>query len=111
MERTPVHNRAVGQIATQEGPWWEEVAELRERIERRKALQGSGEARRSRTTVTLSPTVVELQEAELRASQLAAWRRRAPTLAERFGRKPDRIAAWAVALGLLMVAAGIIGGH
>jgi hypothetical protein len=90
-------------------PWWAEVAELRERIEARKRREGGGG--RARTTLTLSESAFELQEAELRSLQRARWRRESPTLAERLGRKPDRLAAWAVALGFLLVIAALIGGH
>jgi len=91
-----------------QGPWWAEVAELRERIEERKR---QGNSPRARTTLTLNASAFELQEAEVRALQRSRWRRESPTLAERFGRKPDRLAAWAVALGFLLVLAGLLGGH
>jgi len=38
-------------------------------------------------------------------------RRRSRTTAEWLGSSPDRIAAWAVALGFLLVIAGIISAH
>lgn len=66
--------------------WWADVEEvqMRERIERRRA-----------------------------AEQIRPGARRRPRARpiERIGGRPDRIAAWAVALGFLLVAVAVLSSH
>jgi hypothetical protein len=136
--------------AAESGVWWAEVADLRERIERRRAQEwaarrrvaalserrAAGSAAPPRRTITITghaadpPAAVPLRLVEdAPASPAVAARgttrddvgtpqwpspaRRRPrrTPAEWLGSKPDRIAAWAVALGFLLVLAGILSAH
>jgi hypothetical protein len=66
--------------------WWAEVEDvnMRQRIERRRV-----------------------------AAELAAPRRRRPlrTPVERVGGRPDRVAAWAFALGCLLLLVAVASGH
>jgi hypothetical protein len=39
------------------------------------------------------------------------WRRPRPTFAQRVGPHPDRIAAWAVVMGVAMVLAALLSAH
>lgn len=127
------------------GVWWAEVEDVRDRIERRRAVERDARQRRglpprrpaSRRTVTITgraalPSAdMPLRLAEREASAVAAdgdagasratgvrrgsgaygTRRHRRTTVEWFGTSPDRIAAWAVALGFLLVLAGILSAH
>ncbi len=128
------------------GVWWAEVADLRERIERRRAderraaewseerVAAAGGAPRRTITITghtaQAPAAVPLRLVErtaadaaavarLEADELPEWPVRAAaarqrprrTPAEWLSAKPDRVAAWAAALGFLLVLAGILSAH
>lgn len=100
--------------------WWADVEDVRERIERRRARErreprsaaGAGEVS------TLGRGVREIRpgrrltlvasEAPVRAP---ARRRPRARAIQRIGPHPDRIAAWAVALGVMLVLAAILSAH
>jgi hypothetical protein len=114
------------------GVWWEEVEDVRARIERRRAVERAARQRRglpprrpaSRRTVTITGRtalpvadgplrIVEREASAVATDDTGAFpaRRRKRTTVEWLGRSPDRIAAWAVALGFLLVLAGILSAH
>jgi hypothetical protein len=125
------------------GAWWAEVEDVRERIERRRAIERASRQRRglpprrvvARRTVTITgrsslpaaemPVRTVEREAAVTATaasssdssgasaSASAEARRRPrrTGAEWLGEHPDRIAAWAAALGFLLVLAAIISSH
>lgn len=101
--------------------WWADVEDVRERIERRRererrarsvrptavppAQRGVREIRPGRRLVVVSdtPTVALLPR--------DARRRPRRRVAQVVGPRPDRVAAWAVALGFLLVLAAILSAH
>jgi hypothetical protein len=95
--------------------WWADVYEVRERIERRRARETASErpapsprrgVREIRTNSQLSFAAHRLQQ------DLGARRRRPrPRPVQRIGPRPDRIAAWAVALGVLLLLLAILSAH
>jgi hypothetical protein len=142
--------------------WWAEVAHVRERIERRRAVERVRRRREpgrvvaeaaaapssgSRRTVTITGHAASVPAAApVRVAAAEAWdapwggreqawtggvavgghgsadapsarargagrRRPRRTAAEWLGARPDRIAAWAVALGFLLVLAALISAH
>jgi hypothetical protein len=104
--------------------WWADVYEVRERIERRRARESATGVRSSvprrrgvrevRTGSRLSLVAAHPQdEAVERQRQDGQERRRRPRPrpAQRIGPRPDRIAAWAVALGLLLLVLAILSSH
>jgi len=119
--------------------WWAEVEDVRARIERRRARESATRQshglppRRSpsRRTVTITGRaalpasempvrLVEEREAAIADGSArdgeghggsALRRRPRRSTAEWLGRRPDRVAAWAVALGFLLVVAGILSAH
>jgi len=68
--------------------WWEEVEDvrMRERVERRRL-------------------------AAVRSAPRGARRRPARRPVERLGPRPDRIAGWAVAMGVLLVVLAVLSAH
>ena len=101
--------------------WWADVEDVRERIERRRererrarpgvratavpAVQrGVREIRTGRRLVVVSDTAV----APLPRDARSRPRRR---VVQVVGPRPDRVAAWAVALGFLLVLAAILSAH
>lgn len=108
--------------------WWADVDEVRERIERRRARESSPLAvsdMQSSVVKPLSPRrgvrEVRDQTAPPRLSLVRSQRpavaapppriRPRPRPTERIGPRPDRIAAWAVVLGVLMLLAAILSSH
>lgn len=113
--------------------WWADVEDVRERIERRRARESS--ARRESASrvggsesgmggaTSASPAVhrgvreirpgQRLMLVETAASPAGQARRKRPRppLARRVGPRPDMIAAWAVALGFLLVLVAILSAH
>jgi hypothetical protein len=102
--------------------WWADVEDVRERIERRRererrarsamhpsavpAVQrGVREIRPGRRLVVVSDTAT--------ATSLPRDARRRPRrrVVQVVGPRPDRVAAWAVALGFLLVLAAIFSAH
>lgn len=114
---------------TQAGAWWLEVAELRERIERRRAREGGrAHAAPARRRVAIEgrgaagvppaasapgPSLRERDRAQgaLPVRGSARTPRRRASGADWLAAKPDRLAAWAVALGFLLVIAGLLSAH
>ncbi|HEY3970433.1 MAG TPA: hypothetical protein VGL79_03440 [Solirubrobacteraceae bacterium] len=105
--------------ASEARAWWADVEDVRERIERRR----DGERRAARaagrnTAATTRRGVREIRPGQRlmlveRAAPPPRDSRRRPRLppAQRIGPRPDRIAAWAVALGFLLVAVAILSAH
>jgi hypothetical protein len=110
--------------------WWTEVADVRDRIERRRAIErvtrqrGGLPPRRAaaRRTVTITgkaspahalPDRLAQAEAQAHAQAVAGAARRRPqrSTSEWLGSSPDRLAAWAVALGFLLVVAALLSAH
>jgi hypothetical protein len=102
--------------------WWADVEDVRERIELRRererrahargyataapvAQRGVREIRPGRRLVVVNDTVT--------ATSVARDVRRRPRrrVAQVVGPRPDRVAAWAVALGFLLVLAAILSAH
>jgi hypothetical protein len=107
--------------------WWAEVEDVRDRIERRRAAERSavdgcaprtekGPRRTVRITGQARPPAVATRlrlvedQPALTASQGPARHRRRRPL-DHIGPRPDRIAAWAVALGFLLVIIAAISAH
>lgn len=101
--------------------WWADVEDVRERIERRRererrarpgvrpsavpAVQrGVREIRTGRRLVVVGDTAVA-------PLPRAARRRPRRRVVQVVGPRPDRVAAWAVALGFLLVLAAILSAH
>lgn len=103
--------------------WWADVHEVRERIERRRARESSTSALGTSTSaprrnpqrrgvrevrpgarLTLVPTQAPPADDHTRRRP-----RRTPT--QRIGPRPDRIAAWAVVLGVLLLVLAILSSH
>jgi len=101
--------------------WWADVEDVRERIERRRERE-----RRARSSVR--PTAVSVAQRGVReirpgrrlvvvsdtaAPPLPRDARRRPRrrFVQVVGPRPDRVAAWAVALGFLLVLAAILSAH
>jgi hypothetical protein len=102
--------------------WWADVEDVRERIERRRerersawsnvhptavppAQRGVREIRPGRRLVVVSDTAT--------ATPVSRDARRRPRrrVAQVVGPRPDRVAAWAVALGFMLVLAAILSAH
>lgn len=96
--------------------WWAEVYEVRERIERRRARESTGprsvvSRRRGVREVRTTPRLSLVQPAAPPEDARRQARRPRPRPVERIGPRPDRIAAWAVALGLLLLVMAILSAH
>ncbi|HTA14404.1 MAG TPA: hypothetical protein VK781_06050 [Solirubrobacteraceae bacterium] len=105
--------------ASEAHAWWADVEDVRERIERRRARESQ-----ARTgTQGASAHVVRRGEREIRPgrrlmlvetaapSASASRRRPRPRPIQRVGPRPDRIAAWAVVLGFLLVVVAMLSVH
>jgi hypothetical protein len=95
--------------------WWADVHEVRERIERRRASESAlgerpGPRRRGVREVHTGP---HLRLVAPQPDEVGQERRRRPRPrpAQRIGPRPDRIAAWAVALGVLLLLLAILSAH
>ena len=114
------------QREAQTGAWWLEVAELRERIERRREsererrLGGQGRSRvaiEGRGADAPAPASWPAPHERAGTSAAPGSRTKARSLRRRssgadwLAAKPDRLAAWAVALGFLLVIAGLLSAH
>ncbi len=95
--------------------WWSEVDDVRERIERRRAREVATASRRGvREVVPVSrATLVGTHLAPARDAprRTGGARRRAGGAGLRLGAHPDRLAAWAVALGFLLVLLAGLSAH
>ncbi len=106
--------------------WWADVEDVRERIESRRARESS--ARRTSGSGAGGPRgavpAVHRGVREIRPGQRlmlvetaappqseARRKRPRPRAAQRVGPRPDMIAAWAVALGVLLVVVAILSAH
>jgi hypothetical protein len=102
--------------------WWADVEDVKERIERRRALEAHNKTRRepgSRRTVSITghpsrpATPLHLvSDVEDPSPARAPHRRRAPRrVSDRLGTRPDRIAGWAVLLGFTLVLITMLTAH
>jgi hypothetical protein len=96
--------------------WWAEVHEVRERIERRRAKDAiephaAAPRRRGVREVRTTPRLSLVTPAAHQQDAPPQARRPRPRPVERIGPRPDRIAAWAVALGLLLLLLAILSAH
>jgi hypothetical protein len=104
--------------------WWADVEDVRERIERRRDRErrASGQLRASTGGRAIVPAarrgVREIRPGQRlmlvpSAAPAARVPRRRPRrhAIYRVGPRPDRIAAWAVVLGFLLVVAAILSAH
>jgi hypothetical protein len=101
--------------------WWADVEDVREKIERRRARERrEPHAAAADGTSTLGRGVREIRPGrrlmlvptEAPPPQPARRRRRPrPRAMQRIGPHPDRIAAWAFALGVMLVLAAILSAH
>jgi hypothetical protein len=94
--------------------WWADVYEVRERIERRRARETTvaRPAPSSRRGVREIRTSPQLSFAAHRQEDLGSRRRRPrPRPVQRIGPRPDRIAGWAVALGVLLLLLAMLSAH
>lgn len=96
--------------------WWADVEEVRERIEGRRAT----ERPLTRRTVSITghpsehvPALRLVRDVpEQDAPPPVRSRRRPPLRAvERIGSRPDRIASWAVLLGIVLVVVTLLSTH
>jgi hypothetical protein len=104
--------------------WWADVYEVRERIERRRARESASGVRsgaprrrgvrevRTGPRLSLVPAQPGDDAGQRRhAGEEDRRRRPRPRPVQRIGPRPDRIAAWAVALGLLLLLLAILSAH
>ncbi|HEX3692271.1 MAG TPA: hypothetical protein VHU13_02905 [Solirubrobacteraceae bacterium] len=100
--------------------WWADVEDVRERIERRRARErrerhpasGAGISTLGRGVREISPGRRLMLVSNERASSTRPARRRPrPLPIERIGPHPDRIAAWAVVMGVALVLAALLSAH
>jgi hypothetical protein len=114
--------------------WWADVEDVRERIERRRALESSARRENANRTGGSEGAVAGSASAfpivhrgvrEIRPGRRLMLvetaappttgqvrrKRRRPPLARRVGPRPDMIAAWAVALGVSLVVVAILSAH
>lgn len=102
--------------ASEARAWWADLEDVHERIERRRADERRAQSSDDMGSVqTLHRGVREIRPGQRlmlveRAAPLATGSRRRPRLpaSRRVAYRPDRIAAWAVALGFLLVAVAIL---
>ena len=104
--------------ASEARSWWVDVEDVRERIEVRRARErptagvampatsrrGVREIRPGRRLILVESDAPAAREAEVR-------RRNRPRAPRGLGPNPDRIAAWAVLLGFLLVLAAALSAH
>lgn len=106
--------------------WWADVEDVRERIERRRAREisayrdsGSRAGGPTGVTPALHRGVREIRpgqrlmlvETAAPPASEAQRKRPRPRPAQRVGPRPDMIAAWAVALGVLLVVVATLSAH
>ncbi len=102
--------------------WWADVEDVRERIERRRERERNvGGHVRPTAVPAVRRGVREVRPgrhlavagsaATSAAGAREARRRSRPRAAHLVGPRPDRVAAWAVALGFLLVLAAVLSAH
>ncbi|MFZ1153358.1 MAG: hypothetical protein WAN93_00490 [Solirubrobacteraceae bacterium] len=104
--------------ASEARAWWADVEDVRERIELRRARESRAQAgvrigyvpaRRGVREVRPGQRLMLVESA---AQPTRSSRRRPrPRVSHRVGPRPDRIAAWAVVLGFLLVVVAILSAH
>jgi hypothetical protein len=109
--------------ASAQRAWWADVEEVKERIERRQASErerGLPRPTGARRTVSITgrpaeqgPPLRLVGEISPSAHDAPMRSRRRPPLRviDRIGTRPDRIAAWAVLLGVVFVLATLLSAH
>ena len=107
--------------ASEARSWWADVEDVRERIEVRRARESRIAASARTTAVGAHHRGVReirpgqrlmLVESDAAAARQADARRRTrPRTPRGLGSHPDRIAAWAVLLGFLLVLAAVLSAH
>jgi hypothetical protein len=106
--------------ASEARAWWADVEDVRERIERRHARESRVQAGVRAAAMPARRGVREIRPGqrlmlvENDASAAREARRRArprPRAVYGIGPRPDRIAAWAVLLGFLLVLAAVLSAH
>jgi hypothetical protein len=104
--------------ASEARAWWADVEDVRERIERRRARErgvspdtrvSAVPARRGVREIRPGRRLTLVESAASPAHELR--RRSRPRAPRQVGPRPDRIAAWAVALGFLLVLVAMLSGH
>jgi hypothetical protein len=94
--------------------WWDEVEDVRKRIERRQAsARNQAPSARELRPISGAARVAPWPQAQrernpVRAPQIGVQRRTRRPLSRRLGPRPDRIAAWAVWLGLVLVVVAVL---
>ncbi len=107
--------------ASEARSWWAEVEDVRERIEVRRARESRIAAGAPMTAAPTNRRGVReirpgrrliLVESDASAAREAQTRRRTrPRSPRGLGPHPDRIAAWAVLLGFMLVLAAVLSAH
>ena len=107
--------------ASEARSWWADVEDVRERIEVRRARESRIAANaRVRATPVNHRGVREIKPGQrlmlvesdaVAAREAEARRRTRPRAPRGLGPHPDRIAAWAVLLGFLLVLAAVLSAH
>jgi hypothetical protein len=99
--------------------WWADVEEVRERIEGRRAAERQ-QRPATRRTVSITghpsehvPALRLVKDVPEQTDALAPRPRRRPPLraVDRIGSRPDRIASWAVLLGVVLVLVTLLSTH
>jgi hypothetical protein len=99
--------------------WWADVEDVRERIERRRARERREPRSAAGGATTLGRGVREIRPgrrlmlvpSHAPPAQPQRRRRPRPPALHSIGSHPDRIAAWAFALGVMLVLAAILSAH
>jgi len=92
--------------------WWADVEDVRERIERRRADDGASVWRaRGVREVRPGPRLMLVRPSAPPSPSATRRRRPRPRAAQRLGPRPDIFAAWAVALGVVLVAVALLSAH
>ncbi|HTC60446.1 MAG TPA: hypothetical protein VK691_10065 [Solirubrobacteraceae bacterium] len=104
--------------ASEARAWWADVEDVRERIERRRdgerraaTVAGGRAAPATRRGVREIRPGQRLMLVERAAPPRDSHRRPRRPMVRRVGPRPDMIAAWAAALGFLLVAVAILSAH
>jgi hypothetical protein len=107
--------------ASEARAWWADVEDVRERIERRRARESRiavnapvtavSPARRGVREIRPGQRLMLVESDATVARQSESRRRTRPRAPRGLGPHPDRIAAWAVLLGFLLVLAAILSAH
>jgi hypothetical protein len=101
--------------------WWADVEDVREKIERRRARErreragtpagAAPSARRGVREIRPGRRLMLVPNAAPVAPAARRRQRPRPRAIHRIGPHPDRVAAWAVALGVMLVLTAILSSH